>query len=163
MRRRDNRFHNSEKSEKDRLGALVRGPQSVYVYWKLEGRRSRQITEELGPDCEWFLRVLDLTEGASQAMPIDPKARNYYVEVIPGRTYGFELAARAAGKWRPACRTGRLCVPAGGAPQEAPGSVAARGRMRSEADEPHVPGLRYETTMPYLATSPGVSPADQED
>ncbi|MGD2174684.1 MAG: DUF4912 domain-containing protein [Candidatus Brocadiaceae bacterium] len=139
----------------DTIGAVLRNPESVYVYWDLGGVRSREALRELGPDCEWVLRVLDLSEGTSKGISVDPEAGGRYVEVRPGRTYGFELAATAGGTWRTICRTERLEAPLGRPGPE----VTSPGLRKLRPSEPDraVPGLRYETTEPYLAASPGRS------
>ncbi len=139
----------------DRIGVLVRHPESVYVYWRLEGARSAEVVRDLGGECQWVLRVLDLTENSSETFPVQPEAGNSYVEVKPGRTYGFELAVTARGKWRTVCRTERVEVPPA---KQVPGAEAPAPvleRLRPGTPDRDVPGLRYETTLPYLATSPG--------
>lgn len=138
-------------SREDRIGALIQSPASVYVYWNVQGLRSREVIRELGSECDWVLRVLDLSEGTSRNIPVEPDAGRYYVDVRPGRTYGFELAARAGGRWRTVCRTERVTVPALRTSPPEPGPLE---RLKP-ASARHVPGLRYETTEPYLATSPG--------
>jgi len=148
-------------AEGDRIGALVRDPGSVYVYWRLEGAHSGEVARELGPGCEWILRVLDLTEGTSTSVPVRREAGSHYLEVRPGHSYGFEIAATAGGRWRTVCRTERVEIPpalqAGGTGKPTP----AVERLRPDPAGRDVPGLRYETTVPYLATSPG-PPSDEE-
>ncbi len=153
----------SEPAEgEDSLGAVVRGPESIYVYWTLEGPRSRTVGRQLGGDVEWVLRVLDLAEGTSTGVSVEPEAGGHYVEVKPGRTYGFELAARAPGRWRTVCRTERIRVPQVGPGEEAGRPPTALERIRLAPQKPNVPGLDYESTEPYLATSPHPEP-DEDD
>lgn len=154
------RRHGHGTSEEDRLEAVVRNPTSVYVYWNLGGFRSRKVVRELGPEAEWILRVLDLTLGSSNSVAVSADAGSVYVEVSPGHTYGFELACRAGQKWRTVCRTDRVEVP----PRE-PGSRRERpvppvSKLR-QPDGSDVPGLRYETTQQFLATSPGPPQEDK--
>ena len=142
----------------DHIGAILRGPESVYVYWTLRGPASRDALFELGQECKWILRVLDITNGASKSIPVDPDSGNYYLEVTPGSTYGFELAAWGQGRWRTVCRTERLAVPPGAPIPAADRPAAALERLRGSRREEDAPGLSYETTAPYLATSPGGGP-----
>jgi hypothetical protein len=137
----------------DRISLIVRSPDSVYVYWMLRGEQSRQVVEELGPGCEWVLRVLDLSEGTSRRLSVRPEAGGFYVEVRPGGTYGFELAAWSEGKWRTVCRSDRTTMP----PAPTPVGAADRtgpGKLRARSVEAAAPGLRLETTLPFLASSP---------
>ncbi len=148
--------------ERDRLGAVLRDPRTVYVYWTLDGPRSRRVEEELGPASEWVLRVLNIAAATSTEIPVEVKAGNHYVEVQPGRTYGFELAARRGEKWRTVCRTGRIEVPSAGV-TEAGRPEPGPERLRPTQPDQILPGLRYETTVPFLATSPGGPPAEEEN
>ncbi|MFO8007114.1 MAG: DUF4912 domain-containing protein [Candidatus Brocadiia bacterium] len=146
----------------DSLGAVVRGPESVYVYWTLEGDRSRTILQQLGEEAEWVLRVLDLSEGTSTGITVEAEDGGHYVEVRPGRSYGFELAARAPGAWRTVCRTQRVHVPAARRTRQTGREPTALERIRPAPQPANVPGLDYESTEPYLASSPHPEP-DEED
>jgi len=146
----------SPPGQEDRIGAMIQSPGSVYVYWNMKGPRSRGVARELGPDCEWVLRVLDLSEGTSRRIPVERDMGRRYVDVRPGRTYGFELAARARGKWRTVCRTTRVEIPPLQGASAEPGPL---DRLKPPLAR-YVPGLHYETTEPYLATSPGARSED---
>ncbi len=139
----------------DRIGAVPRDPESIFIYWDLQGPRSAEVAREMGDACEWVLRALDLTEGTSSIIPIAPEAGNHYLQVKPGRTYGVELAARVEGKWRTICRTGRLIMPSGkqagtgGAPGGGPFAAGRGGRQAALAVAVRglgVPGLDIEST-----------------
>lgn len=169
------RYHGDSPDEKaassppedaeDGITAIPRSPESVFLYWELAGRRSAEVLRELGPDCQWVLRILDLADGTTRTIPVDRNADNYYVHIEPGRAYGFELAARAAGKWRTVCRTARVQTPVGEAPsarkETPPEGASARppvsgpDRFRAASRGMGVPGLSYESTAAYLGSSPG--------
>lgn len=156
----------AERGERDRIAAIVRDPESVFLHWQLNGPRSREAISTLGEDCEWYLRVLNLSDGTSRTVGVDPEAGNFYVEVAPGQTYGFELAASSGERWRPVCRTDRVEIPPAepGGPAEGGGSRVCRqrfGKLRPAAAKPVIAGLRYETTAPLLATSPGGAPVSE--
>jgi len=152
----------------DRIVAMARGPQTVFVYWRLEGPRSAKVARELGLQAQWVLRTLDLTDDTSRSVPVDPSAGNHYVEATPGHVYGFELAARAGRKWRTVCRTARVEVPSDrpAAGRSAPAAQGPGGRRPAPglgkfvapvgegAGGAEVPGLSFESTPLRLGSSP---------
>jgi hypothetical protein len=149
-------------SGRDTIAAIIRDPASVYVYWRLEGARSGELIRTAGPGCQWYLRVLNLSDSTSAAIPIDPEARDFYAEVSPGKTYGFELAVSVSGRWRTICRTGQLDVPSA-APElkvSRRGTPAVMGpprgliELRPVVEVDRVPGLSIESTGLYLGSSP---------
>jgi len=154
-------------SGRDRIAAIVRDPRTVFLYWELNGPRAAEAVSDLGADCRWYVRVLNLTEGSSTSIPVDPAARNHYLEVTPGSTYGFELAASDAERWRSVCRTDRVEVPPAEPEVRAlrRGTEAAHGPARGlERLGPSAPvevaGLRFETTALHLGSSPRRRPPD---
>jgi len=130
----------------------------VFVYWELNGQRSSEVERELGPDCRWALRILNLSDGTSEIMAVSGPSGNCYVQAKPRESYGFELGGRSEGKWRTVCRTQRVTMP-----PLYPGAAARRTadplRTASRVPEPPgVPGLSIESTpMPPGASSPGSS------
>jgi hypothetical protein len=149
----------------DRIVAVVRDPESVFLHWQLGGRRSARTVREMGPGLEWVLRVLNLSDGTSRTEPLDVRAGSAYVAVQPAQTYGFELAARAGERWRTICRTERVEMPPRAPARPlteraagplAPGSAAADEGARG--DTAGIPGLRFESTPLHLGSSP-VGPA----
>ncbi len=146
--------------KEDTIQAVIRDPNSVYVYWKVGGPRSEEATRELGPRAEWVLRVLDLTLSSSKSIAVQPDAGSAYVEVAPGHAYGFELACRAGAKWRTVCRSDRLEIPSLKRGPEGGRPATAVEKLRQPPGR-DVPGLRYETTLPFLATSPGPAPPEE--
>ncbi len=155
---------------RDRLAAIIRDPGTVFLNWELNGARSAEAVRALGDDCRWCLRVLNLSDGSSISIPVDPEARNHYLEVIPGTTYGFELSATDGVRWRSVCRTERVEMPAAEpagrdlhrGPEAA--HAPARGFDRTpRGPSREVAGLRFETTAVRLGSSPhGRPPAEAE-
>jgi hypothetical protein len=145
----------------DRLVAVVRSPTSVFIYWVLRGAQSATARPDREARTNWELRVFDLTRGDVRAVAVEPGAGNCYVGVEPGRTYRFELAAGGPGRCQTVCGTGDVATPAAGL-RAAPGSeeMAVRGpggrRRRSWPliSASAVPGLRYESTVLHLGSSP---------
>jgi hypothetical protein len=159
----------SGQAGRDRIAAVVRGPGAVFLYWELNGPRSAEAVQALGADCRWCLRVLNLTDGSSTTVPVDPTARNHYLEVPPGSTCGFELAATDGERWRSVCRTERVAIPPAEPPSAnrrqgagtAPAAGQGAGRPR-RALTIEVAGLRFETTAVHLGSSRGRPPAEAE-
>ncbi len=166
----DPEARNGPGGGRDRLAAIIRDPGTVFLYWELNGARSAEARQALGAGCRWCLRVLNLSEGSSTAVPVDPEARNHYLEVIPGTTYGFELWATDGQRWRSVCRTERVEMPAAEpavrdlrrGPEAA--HAPARGFDRSpRGPSVEVAGLHFETTAVRLGSSPhGKPPAEAE-
>ena len=155
----------NDRSGRDRIAAIVRDPATVFLYWELNGPRSEEAVKALGADCRWCVRVLNLSDGSSTAIPVDPQARNHYLEVTPGATYGFELAATDRERWRPVCRTERVEVPPAEpqvrAMRRGPEAAHAPARGFDRARRPtpvEVAGLRFETTAVHLGSSARAKP-----
>ncbi len=153
-----------------RMGAIARDPSSVFLYWEFSEVLRADVARELGPRCQWALRVLDLEGADVRTIPVAPEAGNYYLDVEPGRTYAFELAARAGTQWRAVCRTGPLQMPSrqpdwrrGERSSEGPspgGVEFGLNALRTAARGMGVPGLSYESTALYLGSSPSGSRRD---
>jgi hypothetical protein len=141
----------------DRIAAMPRDPQTVFVYWELHGPRSEQVARELGGGAEWVLRALDLSAGASRSAAVDPAGGTCYVDVTPGHVYGFELAVRAGERWRTVCKSGRVEVPPdrparAGAGRRGGPWLRATSEVPPEGDA--VAGLSFEDTPLRLGSSP---------
>ena len=134
----------------DSIAAIPRTPTSVFVHWRLEGPRSAEAVRAAGEGAEWVLRVVDLTDGASRTAVVRAEDGSRYLELRPGRPYGFELALRGKGRWRTVCRTGRVEMPPAlpTPPAERPGPVVASAG---------IPGLHADSTALALGSSPGVT------
>jgi hypothetical protein len=162
----DNETNRTEAQGLDVLSAVLRGPESVFVYWSLEGERSASIVDRLGPDIQWVLRVLDIQNGTSERFSVEREAGNYYVGVRPGGTYGFELAAVAGDTWRTVARTGQVRVPAalasngtGRSPRPDATSPGTEGAARRGLD---VPGLHAESTPLNTGSSEFAAAANED-
>ena len=156
------------RAGRDRIAAIVRDPATVFLYWELNGTRSTEARQALGADCRWCLRVLNLSDGSSMAIPVEPEARNHYLEVIPGTTYGFELSATDGERWRSVCRTERVEMPAAEpavrdlrrGPEAAHAPARGFDRVR-HTPSIEVAGLSFESTPSPRASSPqGKPPAE---
>ena len=134
----------------DRLAAIVRDPRSVFLHWELAGPRSAEAVKLLGPECRWCVRLLNLTDGSSSTVPVDPQTRHHYLEVTAGTIFAFELAATDGVRWQPVCRTERVGIP--------PAEPDAGAPRRVE-----VAGLRFETAALHMgSSSSGNAPAQEE-
>lgn len=144
---------------RDCVAAVVRDPRTVFLHWELTGPCSALAVKVLGPGCRWCVRVLNMADGSSSTVPVDPQARRHYVEATPGTTCAFELAATDGERWRPVCRTERVDMP----PAEP--EVAARRRGPEAGRRPalvEVAGLRFETTAVHLGSSSRTRPSAQQ-
>ena len=102
-----------------------------------------------GPEGEWVLRIVDLSDGSSRTVPVPPERRSLYVDVEAGGTYGFELAVRGGGRWRTICRTERIEMP----PDLTGKARSARSRRRMPPAQAGIPGLDLQATLPHLGSS----------
>lgn len=79
----------------DRITALVRDPNGLYIYWELEGPRREGITRTHGgsvfQDASWVLRLHTEGDGGVQDIPIVVDGSNWYLSVAEGRTYEVEI------------------------------------------------------------------------
>jgi hypothetical protein len=142
---------NVARPGRDRIAVIVRDPVTVFVYWELNGPRSAEALAALGENSRWCLRVLNLSDGASTAVAVDPAARNHYLEVAPGTTYGFELVLTNGERWRSVCRTERVDMPPAEPTVRRPRPPDVRQAGTDPVREQHpapieVAGLRFETT-----------------
>ena len=80
---------------RDRITALVRDPNCLYVYWELEGPRRDQVIREHGGnvmrDASWMLRLHTDGDGSPQDIPIVVEGCNWYLSVAEGRGYTVEI------------------------------------------------------------------------
>jgi hypothetical protein len=88
----------------NRIVALVRSPEQIYLYWDVE-------TEVRVAGNPVVVRVHDLT--ASRAYDLDPPADadNWYLLVAPNRTCRFELFERRGGLLRRLAASGEVTTP----------------------------------------------------
>jgi hypothetical protein len=79
----------------DRLVALVRDPEWIFVYWELEGSGCQKLADRFGAEFlrrnRWVVRVATLAEGGFYDVQVEPAAKNWYLQVRPDGRYQFEI------------------------------------------------------------------------
>ncbi len=88
----------------DRLVALVRDPEWVFVYWELNGATLENVKKERGAEfvdsCAWVMRLYRVDEESAADMEIDPAAGGWYIHVGRPGQYVFEMALLSPdGEW----------------------------------------------------------------
>lgn len=101
---RKNTGPRAEESEKPYLRALLRDPQTVFLYWDLEGDATKTAT--------WLLRIDNISTGESRSVEIDPDTHRHYAEVSPGCTHRFSIGTAEDDSFTPVCTSEDLEVPA---------------------------------------------------
>ena len=77
----------------NRIVALVRDPEHIYVYWDVDSE-VRVAGKPL------LLRIHCVSEERSYDLGPDAGADNWYFQVTPNRTYRFDLFEKRGGKFR---------------------------------------------------------------
>jgi hypothetical protein len=151
----------------DKLVAMVRDPLYVFLYWELEGTLGRQaLSSSLvsGQAESWTIKVFCLSDNTSDFVAVQVWARNWYLQVSPGKRYRFELGYFGSdGNFNPVVSSGEVETPRAG-PSEDLSLVWAhffkgfsRGRLvkgrRKAPSKPKridfpVPGLTPEILSP---------------
>lgn len=81
----------------DRIHALVRDPEWIFVYWELHGDRSNHLARTQGGgksfnDLPWHLRVRSAVDGSlQQEIPIYVAASNWYIRTGAARKTSVEI------------------------------------------------------------------------
>ena len=79
----------------DRITAMVRDPNWIFVYWELAGARKDGIIGSYGPEVyknlQWGLRVSNLAAGTHQDIPVLLDSKNWYLNVKSDGRYQVEL------------------------------------------------------------------------
>ena len=88
----------------DRLVALVRDPEWVFVYWELNGKTLETVKKERGSEfvdsCAWVMRLYRVEDESASDMEIDPAAGGWYIHVGRPGQYVFEMALLSPdGEW----------------------------------------------------------------
>jgi len=82
----------------DRLTALVRDPNCLFLYWELEGPRRQEVLAQHGRDvfanASWVLRLYSDGDGLPQDVPVVVEACNWYLPVAEDRDYRVEIGVR---------------------------------------------------------------------
>lgn len=123
---------------RDSVSAIPKTPESLFVYWELQGERSGNMAKKMGPRAEWVLRLIDLGSGKREPLveadiPVDVQAGDYYLHVSPGGHYRVELGLKAGRVFRAVCHTRDRFMPvAGHAPET---GASDQGTVRKKAGE----------------------------
>lgn len=79
----------------DKITALVRDPNWIFVYWELAGTKKEEIKSSHGAEiyrtAQWVLRVKNLTNNSHQDIPILLDSKTWYLNVESNCSYTIEL------------------------------------------------------------------------
>jgi hypothetical protein len=77
----------------DTLRLMPRDPEWIYAYWEITPRRLRQLRSRFSALHEkpWQLRLVDVTNGNVNNIPVFLDACSWYLHVRPRNTYRVEL------------------------------------------------------------------------
>ena len=85
----------------DRVTALVRDPNSLYIYWEIEGPKRADVVREHGEAelrrASWLLRLHSDVDGSAQDIPIVVDGCNWYLSVAEDRGYVVEIGVKLNG------------------------------------------------------------------
>lgn len=132
----------------DKLVAMPRGPDSLFVYWDLTGSESARIRRRIGGACEWILRVSDAETGWRRDTPVDPQAGDHYLKLKPGGRYVIQIGITATGAFHPVCRSIECRL----APDE-PRSCQVRSAAPGCPAGASMPGLAYDPAAQNASSS----------
>ena len=135
----------------DKVVAMPRSPDSLFVYWDLTGPESAEIRRRLGDASRWVLRASDTTTGRRCDTLVDPHAGNHYLRLDPGGRYVVRLGVMAGRIFHPVCRSAECGLPAdeprSGVPAQWADSRTGSGCSAAPGRSPvstSVPGLAYD-------------------
>lgn len=74
----------------DKLAAMVRDPNWIYVYWDLSGGKAESLAASVAGGA-WVLRVHNLTDGNHEDVPVIVDSRNWYLPVEADTAYRIEV------------------------------------------------------------------------
>jgi len=84
-----------ETYTQDKLSALVRDPNWIYVYWELSGPKAKELLDNFGADrlraAQWILKVHNLTDGSTKEVPILLESYSWYLNVPEDSEIAVEL------------------------------------------------------------------------
>jgi len=158
----------------DRIVAMPRSPQYLFVYWELSGAESARRRARPGTRAQWVLRVHETTSSAQSDVPVDPQAGNHYLKVKPGGRYMVEMGVREGGRFHTVCASRERQLPVGEASEAAPvvwaglrtGAAAGHHYPRPRPVPPeaagHELGLRFDPSL-LAGSSWSGTQEDQED
>lgn len=95
----------SSRAPLERLFAVARDPRTIFVYWRLSPFR-------LETHDTWRLCYRDDT-GQGGLIAVEPHARNWYLPVLPGRSYYLEFGyLDPEGKFQSVLHAAPIAMPA---------------------------------------------------
>lgn len=102
----------------DHATLLVRDPNSLYVFWELEGGKRDEVARRFGSDVfhrgSWVLRLHNDAGQPSQDMPVVYDGRNWYLSVADDCGYVVELGLRVNGGFVGVIRSNHVRTPRAG-------------------------------------------------
>ena len=151
----------------DRITALVRSPDSLYVYWEITDDAIARARKRLGPagDHGWFnLRLYDTTAREFDGInahsyfdvTVDRETRDYFFDLRqPTASFHVEVGIKShEGYFQPIARSGRADFP-----RKEPSQDRSLEWL-SVTSEPHPSAKPYRSKFnPPPAPPPGASPA----
>ncbi len=149
----------------DRVTLLVRDPNSLFVFWELEGPRRGEIAREHGGDIfrrsSWVLRVHNDAEAAPQDVPVVIDGCNWYLSVADDRGYVVEIGLRTDGRFITVARSNHVRTPRAGVSSDTTAEWMLveedfrRVVKLSPSESPRVPG-RFADTISERFRVPGM-------
>ncbi len=105
-----------EKYNLDKIGAVAKDPNWIFVHWDLSGNRRHEVAQAYGQEifttARWHLRVLDLDRSEYVDLPIDVKVHNWYVPVSEDGTFKVAVGLLAGdGTFIEFASTGEIRTP----------------------------------------------------
>ena len=102
----------------DRVTALVRDPNSLFVFWELEGPKRAEIARVHGLAVfragSWVLRLHNDADNVPQDVPIVLDGCNWYLSVADDRGYVVELGLKVDGRFVSLARSNHVRTPRSG-------------------------------------------------
>ena len=102
----------------DHVTLLVRDPNSLFVFWEIEGPRRAEAARRFGGDVfrrgSWVLRLHNDADDVSQDIPVVPDGSNWYLSVADDRGYVVEIGLRVNGDFIGIARSNHVRTPRSG-------------------------------------------------
>jgi len=101
----------------DRIMALVRDPNWLFLYWELQGEKSNSLVAQRGGgkaflELPWALRLNSADPSFNRDIPISVAAGNYYLEITPVSDLVIEIGFYdSEGEYVPVARTTGISAP----------------------------------------------------
>ncbi len=99
----------------DRVTLLVRDPNSLFVFWELEGPRQEEIARTYGGDIfrrgSWVVRIHNDVDSAPQDIPVVLDGCNWYLSVADDRGYVVEIGVTMDGRFTALARSNHVRTP----------------------------------------------------